>query len=201
MLTLARTVLSDFVQRCLWDKCINATPGQSGLLSITDTVSEGYTCFNCGKKRLHKKEKCHDPVNKEQQKLEKEKFNIEKGRPQQPKKINNKGKEIPCKWRAPKAAENNKQVINNLPHTYSPVMKGWVRDDTPASETAANKTTTQLEELQELKVKNERLKTDLGTLDATPEKLANYTWSQILLNSTTPTPTPTKEQRQKEIQT
>ena len=66
-------------------------------------------------------------------------------------------------------------------------------------------------ELQELKAENERLKTDLGTLDATPEKSANYTRSQILLNLTTttptptptltptPTPTPMKEQKREEI--
>ena len=86
-------------------------------------------------------------------------------------------------------------------------MKGWVQDDAPDSGAAANITTTQLEKLQALKTKNERLKTDLGTLDVTSERSTNYTRSQILRNSTpstltpTPTPTPTKEQRQKEIQT
>ena len=64
VLTLARTVYNDFVQRGLWDKCINATPGQSGLLSIADVVAEGYTCFNCGKNGHHKKEICPEPVNK-----------------------------------------------------------------------------------------------------------------------------------------
>ena len=180
-LKLTRTVYIDFVQRGLWDKCINTTPGQSGFLSITDMVSEGYTCFNCGKKGLHKKEKCPDPVNKERQTLERDKFNIQKGRPQQPKKFNNRGKEIPHKWRAPEEAEHNKRVIDKHPYTYNQVITGWVRDDTPASGAAANLTATQLE-LQELKAENERLKTDLGTLDAAPEKSANYTRSQILLN-------------------
>ena len=197
VLKLARTVYNDFVQRGLWDKCINATPGQSGLLSVTDMVSEGYTCFNCGKKGLHKKEKYPDPDNKERQKFERDQFNIEKGFPQQPTKFNNRGKVIHHKWRASEEAEHNKRVIDKHPYTYNPVIKGWVRDDTPASGATANLTTAQIE-LQELKAENERLKTDLGTLgDDTPEKSANYTWSQVLLNTTTPTPT--KEQKQVEI--
>ena len=53
----ACTVYNDFVQKEIWDTCINATPGQSDLLSITDTVSKGYICFNYGKKGHHKKEK------------------------------------------------------------------------------------------------------------------------------------------------
>ena len=53
VLKYAQIVYNDFVQRGMWDKCIYATPGKSGLLSINDIVSEGYTCFNCGKKRLH----------------------------------------------------------------------------------------------------------------------------------------------------
>ena len=72
------------------------------------------------------------------------------------------------------------------------------RNDTPAScLPAANLTTTQLEriEVQELKAENERLKTDRST-DDTPEKSANYTWSQMLLNTTTPS---TKEQKQEAI--
>ena len=65
VLELARSVYNDFVQRGLWDKCINATPGQSGLLAAAATVAEGYTCFNCGAKGKHKKENCPEPVNKE----------------------------------------------------------------------------------------------------------------------------------------
>ena len=59
------TVYNDFVQKGMLDECINATPGKSGLLFITDTVAEGYTCFNYGKKGHHKKENCHEPVNQE----------------------------------------------------------------------------------------------------------------------------------------
>ena len=187
---------NDFLQRGLWDKCVNATPGQSGLLSIADAVAEGYTCFNCTKKGHHKKENCPEPVNKERQKSEKEKFNLEKGRPQQSEKFNNRGKEIPRKWRAPEASENNKRVIEVVPHTYDPAMKGWVKDVTPDSGAAASITTTQLEELEAVKAENERLKTDIGTLGATPEKSANYTRNQMLLNTTTPT---TLEQKQAEI--
>ena len=123
LLKLAQTVFNDFVQRGLWDKCINATLGQSGLLLITDTVSQGYTCFNCGKKGLNKKENCPDPV-KKQQKLERDKLDIEKGCPQQPTNVNNRGKYIPHEWRAPETTEHNKRVINNYPYTYNPVIKG-----------------------------------------------------------------------------
>ena len=35
----------------------------------------------------------------------------------------------------------NKQVTNNFPYTYSSVIKGWERDDTPVSAAAANLTT------------------------------------------------------------
>ena len=142
VLTLPRTVYNDFLQRGLQDKCINATPGQFGLLSVADAVAEGYTCFNCGRKGHHQKENCPKPVNKERQKLDREKFNLEKGRPQQSAKFNNKGKEFPCKWRAPEALENNKRVINKVPHTYNPAMKGWVKDVTLDSGAAANITTT-----------------------------------------------------------
>ena len=109
------------------------------------------------------------------------------------------GKEIPRKWRAPEASENNKRVIDKVHHTYNPAIKGWVKDITLDNGAAANITTTQLEILEALVTKNERLKTDLGNLDAATEKSANYTWSQMLLNTTTPTPT--KEQQHREIQT
>ena len=49
--------------------------------------------------------------------------------------------------------------------------------------------------MQELKAEDERLKTDQSA-DDTPEKSANYTRSQMLLNTTTPS---TKEQKQEEI--
>ena len=55
VLKYSQTVYNDFVQKGMWDKCINATPGQSGLLPLIDTVAEGYMCFNCGKKGHHKK--------------------------------------------------------------------------------------------------------------------------------------------------
>ena len=82
VLKYAHIVYNDFIQKGMWDKCINVTPGQSGLLTTnpTDTVSENYVCFNCGKKGKHKKENCPDDVNKERQKLEREKFNLLKGR-------------------------------------------------------------------------------------------------------------------------
>ena len=82
VLKCARTVYNDFIQKGMWDKCINATPGQSGLLTTnpTDTVSENYVCFNCGKKGNHKKEKIPQEINKEQQQLEREKFIIRKNR-------------------------------------------------------------------------------------------------------------------------
>ena len=106
VLKYARTVYNDFVQKGMWDKRINATPGQSGLLSITDTVSENYVCFNCGKKVHHKKENCPEPVNKEQQQLERDKFNLEKGcGPQQSTKFKNTGKPIPHKWRVLEESE------------------------------------------------------------------------------------------------
>ena len=143
VLTLARTVYNDFLQRGLWDKCINVTPEQSGLFSVADAVAEGYTCFNCGKKGHHKKENCSEPVDKERQKLEREKFNLEKGRSQQSKKFNSRGKEIPRKWRATEASDN-KRVINKVPHTYNPAMKGRVKDFTPDSGAAANVTSMQL---------------------------------------------------------
>ena len=49
-LNYAHTFYNDFVQRRIWDKCINATPRQSGLLTTNppDVVSENYVCFNCG---------------------------------------------------------------------------------------------------------------------------------------------------------
>ena len=49
--------------------------------------------------------------------------------------------------------------------------------------------------MQELKAKNERLKTDRST-DGTPEKSVNYTRNQIWLNTTTQS---TKEQKQEAI--
>ena len=64
---------------------------------IADAVAEGYTCFNCGKIVYYKKENCPEPVNKEKQKLEREKFTLKKGRPQQSAKFNNREKEIPRK--------------------------------------------------------------------------------------------------------
>ena len=60
----------------MWDKCINATPGQSGLPAAAAAVAEGYTCFNCGAQGKHKKEYCPHPVNKERQKVERDKFNL-----------------------------------------------------------------------------------------------------------------------------
>ena len=187
VLKYAHTVYNNFVQEGIWDKCINATPGQSGLLAqaAANTVAEGYTCFNCGKKGHHKKENCPDPVNKERQKTERDKFNLEKGRPQQSAKFNNKGKEIPQKWREPEASENNKRVIDTVPHTYNKAMKGWVPDTTPVSGAAANITTTHLEEIKQLKAENLLLKTDIGNLGATSEKSANYTRGQALLNTPT----------------
>ena len=95
----------------MWDKCINATPGLSGLLTTnpTDTISENYICFNCGKKGKHKKDNCPDPINKERQKLEREKFNLLKNRtPRQSTKFTNAGRPIPQKWRVPEASEQNK---------------------------------------------------------------------------------------------
>ena len=139
---------NDFVQKCLWDKCINAKPGLTGLLAAAASVAEGYTCFICGAEEKHKKENCPEPVNKEEQKLEREKFNFAKGPPQQFAKFNNKGKEIPWKWRNPEASENNKRVINNVPHTYNPATKGWFKDVTSDSGAAVNITTTQLERLE-----------------------------------------------------
>ena len=102
----------------MWDTCINVTPGQSGLLSITDTVVKGYKCFNCGKKGLHKKENCPEPVNEERQQLKRDKFNLEKVRGrQQSTKFNNTGKPIPHKWRALEELEQNKRVIDKMPYT------------------------------------------------------------------------------------
>ena len=152
-------------------------------------------CFNCGKKRLHKKENCPEPVNKERQKLERDKLTLEKGRgPRQSTKFINRGKPVPHKWRALEEAEHNKRVIDNLPYTYNSVIKGWEQDDTSASGAAANLITAQIK-MQELKAKIERLKTDRST-DDTPEKSANHTRNQMLLNTTTPS---TKEQKQDAI--
>ena len=39
VLELACSVYNDFLQRGLWDKCINATPGQSGLLATAAAVA------------------------------------------------------------------------------------------------------------------------------------------------------------------
>ena len=169
----------------MWDKCINATPGQSGLLSITDSVAEGYICFNCGKKGLHKKENCPEPINKKRPKLERDKFNLEKGRgPRHSTKFNNRGKPIPHKWRASEEEEQNKRVIDKLPYTYNPVIKGWERGDTPATGLpTANLTTAQIE-MEELEAENECLKTDRST-DRTPEQSINYTRNQMLLNTKT----------------
>ena len=123
--------------------------------------------------------------------MERDKFNLAKGRPQQSAKFNNKGREIPRKWREPEASENNKRVIDNVPHTYNPTTKGWIKDVTPDSGAVANITTKQLERLEALETENELLKTDIGTLGsptATPGKSVNYTQQQALLNNTTTTP-------------
>ena len=87
---------------------------------------------------------------------------------------------IPHKWRVQEESEQNKRVIDNMPYTYNPAMKEWVRDNTPATglpAASANLTAAQLEriEMQELKAENERLKTDCSTDNTiTPEKSANY---------------------------
>ena len=201
VLELARTVYNDFVQKGLWDKCINATPGQSGLLAAAATVAEGYTCFNCGAKGKHRKENCPHPVNEERQKVEKDKFNLERSArrgPQQSTKFNNRGRPIPKKWREPEASENNKRVIDNVPHTYNPTSKGWIKDVTPDSGAVANITTKQLERLEALETENELLKTDISTLGSpasTPGKSINYTRQQAVLNNTTTPSTPSEQQR------
>ena len=126
VLKYAHIIYNNFVQEGMWDKCINVTPGQSSLLTTnpTDTVSENYVCFNCGKKRKHKKENCPEDIDKEQQKLEREKFNLLKGCiPRQSTKFTNAGKPIPLKWREPEASEQNKQVIDKNPYTYDPSIK------------------------------------------------------------------------------
>ena len=169
----ARLCYSDFVQKGAWDKCINATPGQSGLLTTNppDAVSPNYVYFNCGKKGDHKKDNCPDNIDKERQKLEREKF-LKNRPPRQSAKFNNPGKHIPHKWRAPEALEQNKRTIDNLPHTFDPTIKGWRRDDTPPSgQPSVNLTPAQIE-MKELKAENERLKTDCS--ETTPEQSANY---------------------------
>ena len=127
--------------------------------------------------------------------MERDKFSLVKGHgPRQSIKFNNRGNPIPHKWRAPEEAKHNKRVIDNFPYTYNLVIKGWERDDNPASGANANLTTAQIE-IQELKAENERFKTDRST-DDTPEKSANYTWSQMLLNTKIPS---TKKLKQEEI--
>ena len=62
------TVYTDFVQRGIWDKCVNVIQGQLGLLTTNppDAVSENYVCFNCEKKGDHLRKNYPDPINKEQ---------------------------------------------------------------------------------------------------------------------------------------
>ena len=89
-------------------------------------------------------------------------------------------------------------MIDNVPHTYNPAMKGWVKDVTPDSGAATNITTMQLERLEALETENELLKTDIGNLSsptATPGKSVNYTRQQALLNNTTPPSTTSEQQR------
>ena len=89
-------------------------------------------------------------------------------------------------------------MIDNVPHTYNPTTKGWIKDVTPDSGASANITTKQLERLEELETENERLKTDVGTLgspSSTPGKSVNYTRQQALLNNTTPPSTTSEQQR------
>ena len=179
VLKFARICYSDFVQKGAWDKCLNATPGQSGLLTTnpSDGVSPNYVCFNCGKKADHLKGDCPEDVNKERQKLEREKF-LKNRPPKQSAKFN-KPRDIPFKWRAPEASEQNKRTIDNKPHTYDPTIKGWREDNTPSSgQPSVNLTPAQIE-LKELKAENarhiaenERLKTDQS--ESTPEQSANY---------------------------
>ena len=101
-------------------------------------------------------------------------------------------------------SEQNKRVIDNMPYTYNPAIKGWVRDDTPATGLPAastNLTTAQLGrlEMQELKTENERLKTDRTDNTTTPEKSANYAQgTQMLLNTPSITPS-TKEAIREEM--
>ena len=142
-------------------------------------MSENYVCFNCGKKGDHLKKDYPDPINTEQQKLERNKFNILKGRtPWQSTKFTNNGKPIPLKWRAPEESEQNKRVSDNVPHIYNPAIKGWVRNNTsptglPAA--GANLTTAQIK-MQELKAENEHLKTDCSDNSITLEQFTNYAW-------------------------
>ena len=111
VLKYARLVYNNFVQKGEWDKCINGTPSQSGLLTTNplDAVSENYFWFYCGKKGHHKKENCPEEINKERQKLEREKFNLLKGRtPKQGYKFTNAGRPIPLKGRPPEPSKQNK---------------------------------------------------------------------------------------------
>ena len=127
VLKYARICYSDFVQKGAWDKYINATPGQSGLLTTNPSagVSPNYVCFNCGKKADHLKDDCPKEVDKDRQKLEREKF-LKNRPPKQGSKFTNAGKPIPLKWRAPEPSEQNKRIINLQPHTFNPTIKGWV---------------------------------------------------------------------------
>ena len=71
--------------------------------------------------------------------------------------------------------EQNKRVIDKMPHTYNPAIKGQIRDDTPPTglpAAGANLTTAQIE-MQELKAENERLK-PIVVIQQTPDKSANY---------------------------
>ena len=152
------------------DKCINATSGQSGFLAITDTVSENYVYFNWGKKDDHNKKNYPDPINKEQQKLEQEKYKP---------------------WERPWSSTIYKQFNNTgkpIPH-YNSAIEGWVRDNTPPTglpAKGANLMTAQIE-MQELKAENRRLKINYTDDTTTQEKPANYApGTQMLLNTTTP---------------
>ena len=194
VLKYARTVYNDFIQRGIWDKCINATPGKSGLLSTnpgTGTVSVNYKCFNCNAVGDHTVKDCPKPADKEQIKLKREEFNAARGRVQrQSTKFNNNGKPIPHKWRVPEDSEQNKRVIDNKPYTYNPTIKGWVVDDTlPANfpTVGANLATTQTE-IEQLKAENERLQTDQTPLPS-PEKSINFAKGPHQLGLIVPQPT------------
>lgn len=60
-------------------KCINATPGKSGLVTPLDkTIStEGYECFNFGDN--HHIKNCKKEINKEGIALKRAEFNAKKG--------------------------------------------------------------------------------------------------------------------------
>ena len=191
VLKYARICYSDFVQKGAWDKCINATPGQSGLLTTnpSDALSPNYVCFNCGKKGDHKKDNCPEDVDKDRQKLERE--NFPKNCPPQQSAKFNKPQDISHKWRAPEASEQNKRTIDNIPHTYDPTIKGWQKDDAPSfGQPSVNLTPAQIEmnklkaENARHKAENERLKTNRS--ESTPEQSANYARGTQLNTNTLP---------------